>query len=171
MYNLILKLIPIVLSIMLSACASYVFGPPAYPQDYWKKKGYSEKMVEVVDIGCGTNVYSNSLCMLERGFIFLDPNKTCQETRNQNYLPCKFKDKGFPMQKLVADCYESKEVITKRTCNGIHINTQIFNSDSQPYDPIIDFPERSIQLQQEVQKESNRQMDKLLHDTAPKLHK
>lgn len=48
---------------------------------------------------------------------------------------------------------------------------QMQNSDTQSYEPIRDFPERSIQLQQEVQKSSNRQMDKLLHDTAPKAHR
>ena len=38
---------------------------------------------------------------------------------------------------------------------------------TEPYTPIRDFPERSLQLQQEMQRNSNRQMDKLLRDTFP----
>lgn len=38
------------------------------------------------------------------------------------------------------------------------------NRVTQPYEPIRDYPERSIQLQQETQRENNRQMNELLRD-------
>lgn len=37
------------------------------------------------------------------------------------------------------------------------------------YTSLREYPERSLQLQQEMQRDSNRQMDKLLHNTSPKI--
>ncbi|HEX5539440.1 MAG TPA: hypothetical protein VFX01_06595 [Methylophilaceae bacterium] len=51
------------------------------------------------------------------------------------------------------------------------INQPNQHSYTESYAPIRDFPERSLQLQQEIQGDSNRQMDKLLHDTAPRIHR
>lgn len=42
---------------------------------------------------------------------------------------------------------------------------------TQAYEPMREYPEKSLRLQQEMQMDSNRQMDKLLRDTAPKTHR
>lgn len=42
---------------------------------------------------------------------------------------------------------------------------------TEAYAPIKEYPEKPLRLQQEMQRDSNRQMDKLLRDTAPKIHR
>ena len=45
------------------------------------------------------------------------------------------------------------------------------NGDSGSYEPMEEYPEKSLKLQQEMQRDSNRQMDKLLRDIAPKTRR
>lgn len=42
---------------------------------------------------------------------------------------------------------------------------------TEAYVPIREFPEKSLKLQQDMQRNNNRQMDKLLRNTAPKTRR
>lgn len=44
-------------------------------------------------------------------------------------------------------------------------------SGTKAYVPMKEFPEKSQKLQQEMQRDSNRQMDKLLRNTTPRTHR
>lgn len=82
-----------ILSLLFSGCVSNVFSPPKYPQDYWHKSGYSFQMIIEANKSCGTDTEENAICMINNGFNYLDPNKTCKEPRNNNKTACQSLEK------------------------------------------------------------------------------
>lgn len=174
----------VILAMSMSSCAlSKIDKSSAPPEDYWEKSGYEKKKIRnFLYENCGylkrpkpkdfTNkndfeiAYDNRLieieqCMLDNGFLFtLDGQATlgtaiwsdrCSESR---------------LKKLPA-CLSLTGNISTQPATSNSANSDNSVSRTPPYTAIDPDYDNAIRLQNDIQKQSNRQMDDLLRDTKP----
>lgn len=167
---------------LISSCAiSNLNTVSAPPWDYWKKSGYSKEMTQMFlyencrylvrpkledypnksefEAEYRQRVIAIDNCMLSSGFIFsLDGTATpgtviwssrCDKAPLNGYPSCQSLKKG-------------QEPILQSSPPAAQ------DTPATIYVPPTEYPEKSIQLQQDMQKDNNRQMKDLLRNTVPK---
>lgn len=112
-------------SFFLVGCfGRYMWAPPKNT-DYWSKAGYKEFQIQAVMESCGNTLPRHDICMLARGFRYVDPTNNCKGPNRlellKNDLECQSLESNFKLPPHEQDCVENGEAARSDTCGGIPI--------------------------------------------------
>lgn len=177
--------IPPLYMLWVKSGASHLDVKMALMECGWPSPNPSGYGQDTADMSPNDRALTN-LCMEKSGFATKDPFNgyklipTCEQPYQVKYPACQ------PNAIIPTRSVERR--LNSAYCKGYGKNTSeclppgqeyVPQEHTQPqqknsgdtYEPIREYPEKSIQLQQDMQNQSNHDMERMLRNTAPKTHR
>lgn len=160
----------ILLAVFISACSMSELGaPPPDPEDRWVKSGYTKSQIRLALNMCGQNepwsiqsMEKIDWCMLQQGFVFIDSPYQHVHKRCDSYAP----------YKNLPSCRSLRGELSSSTIQNSPSKSSEVIENSQKFQhsiTIVPSASPTVTLQEQVQKNSNTQMNQMLQ--APGFRK